>query len=90
MVFGAVSPSLLDNSISKLHHRSGKSLSSFNELSKNDLISRKSTKDDAVDQLLPLDNRGGELISSGLLERLKIGSYFALWYALNVAYNSKF
>lgn len=87
VVYGAVSPSLLDNSISKLHHRSGKSLSSFNELSKNDLISRESMKDDAMDQLLPLDNRGGELISSGLLERLKIGSYFALWYALNVAYN---
>lgn len=42
--------------------------------------------------------RGGATISvsdtnvwiSALLHRLKIGFYFALWYALNVAYNSTF
>jgi hypothetical protein len=33
--------------------------------------------------------RGGAL-SSGLLDRLTIGSYFAVWYALNIVYNSKF
>ena len=27
---------------------------------------------------------------SGLLQRLKIGFYFALWYALNVVYNSEY
>lgn len=33
--------------------------------------------------------RGGAL-SSGLLDRLTVGSYFAAWYALNIVYNSKF
>jgi hypothetical protein len=33
--------------------------------------------------------RGGAL-SSGLLDRLTIGSYFGTWYALNIVYNSKF
>jgi hypothetical protein len=27
--------------------------------------------------------------STGLKQRLKIGFYFGLWYALNVIYNSK-
>lgn len=33
--------------------------------------------------------RGGAM-SSALMERLKIGFYFATWYALNIVYNSKF
>mmetsp|Transcript_4980 Transcript_4980/g.6862 ORF Transcript_4980/g.6862 Transcript_4980/m.6862 type:complete len:417 (-) Transcript_4980:208-1458(-) len=40
---------------------------------------------------LPLSTRGGgddnEDAMAGLLQRLKIGGYFALWYALNVIYN---
>ena len=32
--------------------------------------------------------RGGAM-SSALMERLKIGFYFATWYALNIVYNSK-
>lgn len=42
-----------------------------------------------------LNRRGGATVAvtndvwiSSLLHRLKIGFYFALWYALNVAYNS--
>jgi hypothetical protein len=37
--------------------------------------------------------RGGEtraLVVVEILKRLKIASYFALWYALNVVYNSKY
>jgi hypothetical protein len=33
--------------------------------------------------------RGGGPPSNALLERLKIGMYFGVWYALNVIYNSK-
>ena len=32
--------------------------------------------------------RGGAA-SAALLERLKVGMYFAVWYALNIVYNSK-
>ena len=31
----------------------------------------------------------GGAASSELLERLKVGTYFGVWYALNVIYNSK-
>jgi hypothetical protein len=34
--------------------------------------------------------RGGAIISSALFQTLKVGFYFALWYTLNVYYNSKF
>ena len=34
-------------------------------------------------------SRGGAA-SKAVLERLKIGVYFGLWYALNVVYNSKY
>ena len=37
----------------------------------------------------PLTLRGGEGEEGGLLVRLKIGFYFALWYILNIVYNSK-
>jgi hypothetical protein len=33
--------------------------------------------------------RGGAA-SAALLERLKVGMYFAVWYALNIVYNGKF
>lgn len=33
--------------------------------------------------------RGGAA-TTAVLERLKVGLYFALWYALNIVYNSKF
>jgi hypothetical protein len=33
--------------------------------------------------------RGGAA-SAALLERLKVGMYFAVWFALNLVYNSKF
>lgn len=33
--------------------------------------------------------RGGDAEEGGLLVRLKIGFYFALWYVLNIVYNSK-
>ena len=33
--------------------------------------------------------RGGAEPESALLHRLKVGFYFALWYALNIIYNSK-
>ena len=32
-------------------------------------------------------SRGGADVSSALLQRLKVGFYFALWYALNIVYN---
>lgn len=35
-----------------------------------------------------LSSRGGAA-SDSLVERLKIGMYFGVWYALNVIYNSK-
>jgi hypothetical protein len=38
---------------------------------------------------LPRGGETSELLLSNLLHRLKIASYFALWYALNVVYNSK-
>lgn len=33
--------------------------------------------------------RGGDGEDGGMAQRLKIGSYFALWYILNIVYNSK-
>lgn len=33
--------------------------------------------------------RGGTSEKGGLMVRLKIGFYFALWYLLNIVYNSK-
>jgi hypothetical protein len=33
--------------------------------------------------------RGGAA-SAALMERLTVGMYFAVWYALNIVYNSKF
>jgi hypothetical protein len=33
--------------------------------------------------------RGGNAASPALMDRLKIGFYFALWYFLNIVYNSK-
>ena len=43
-------------------------------------------------ELLPVAVRGGATESTALadlMDRLKIGFYFALWYALNIVYNSK-
>jgi len=37
--------------------------------------------------LSPVEVRGGDV--NTLQDRLKVGFYFALWYALNVIYNSK-
>lgn len=37
----------------------------------------------------PVASKKSELVND-LLHRLKIGFYFALWYALNIVYNSKF
>lgn len=34
--------------------------------------------------------RGGDVEKGGVLVRLKIGFYFALWYVLNIVYNSKY
>ena len=34
--------------------------------------------------------RGGAEAGTSLGERLKVGSYFAVWYMLNIVYNSKF
>ena len=39
-------------------------------------------------KVVTVPSRGGENIVSAL-ERLKVTGYFALWYALNVVYNSK-
>lgn len=46
---------------------------------------------EATRQSSTLQNlRGGtSTVMQEVLVRLKIGSYFALWYALNVVYNSK-
>ena len=51
----------------------------------------------AVETTPMLKRRGGAAVASGsssafltdLCHRMKIGFYFALWYALNVVYNSK-
>jgi hypothetical protein len=37
----------------------------------------------------PMLVRGGNAASPAVMERLKIGFYFALWYFLNIVYNSK-
>lgn len=43
-----------------------------------------------VDQDQVMVRGGGTNMNlDGVLQRLKIGFYFALWYALNVVYNSK-
>lgn len=52
---------------------------------------------DDVESLSVMNTRGGakkavevpEVANTGMKERLKIGFYFGLWYALNVIYNSK-
>ena len=33
---------------------------------------------------------GADIVASPLVQRLKIGFYFSLWYALNVVYNSMY
>jgi hypothetical protein len=44
-----------------------------------------------ADLIKELTVRGGDDAPiDGLVHRLKIGGYFAAWYALNVVYNSKF
>ena len=45
----------------------------------------------ATHHLLATATRGGGAATTGnsLLQTLKIGFYFALWYALNIVYNSK-
>jgi hypothetical protein len=54
-----------------------------------------SEHEDAEALLLVPDARGGaaapvpESAMASVLENLKIGFYFALWYALNIVYNSK-
>lgn len=44
------------------------------------------TATDIIEKIIP---RGGDG-EVGLAERLKIGSYFALWYILNIVYNSEY
>ncbi len=34
--------------------------------------------------------RGGGDVAIGFAARLKVGSYFAIWYILNIIYNSKY
>ena len=36
-----------------------------------------------------LNLRGGDDEAAGLMQTLKVGFYFGLWYALNIVYNSK-
>ena len=48
---------------------------------------RDDTTDIAVKNSIP---RGGGAGEGGLKARLKVGSYFALWYILNIIYNSEF
>ena len=36
-----------------------------------------------------LNLRGGDEGAAGLMQTLKVGFYFGLWYALNIVYNSK-
>lgn len=52
------------------------------------------SSDDKEEEETQLILRGGAASSESssvgsLVERLKIGFYFALWYALNIVYNSK-
>ena len=48
------------------------------------------SKSSSNDSLISLSTPRGGAASDSLTERLKIGFYFGLWYALNVVYNSKF
>ena len=50
----------------------------------------KTDVDELMEQQSATVMRGGDVGNSALMQRLKIGFYFALWYALNVVYNSKF
>ena len=93
-------PSLLHGIMmnSHLEHRSAKSspravggskdTDEDNDLDDDNDDDNEAWEDNHHDEHGPLLVRGGAVASS-ILQRLKVGFYFGLWYALNVFYNSK-
>lgn len=45
---------------------------------------------DSLSKALCIGPGGASLLSEDMIERIQITGYFALWYALNVVYNSEF
>lgn len=83
----AVPRSKSSNRISVMHRKPIQTnLASYDEEDVRTLISPSSTSSRSISPMNDRLVRGGSMKNS-LHERLKVGFYFALWYALNVIYN---
>ena len=54
-----------------------------------DVLNDSLRSDGQGSKAVSLNLRGGDEGASGLMQTLKVGFYFGLWYALNIVYNSK-